>query len=277
MFRIAIIAVCFAILAGCSSKEPDQEAIDSAVEQALAERDREDAARYNTMTQEEQDGDAQDDENSPEEEPQKTSYSTESLRDGYSKDMGSPYWMCTRTLSIVGEHCGCMVNRATDAGIPNAAQVGMFGGDGKRATEAQAEKFTRIVRSCSGYNITVRGTKASQEADEVKVVSDETKASGKGRVVTCEFESVRDRYKGPCEFVMGPGGSFTTRSLDGPYYGNVYDINLIVESRGVGSLVFMWPDVRGDRTIMRQSNSAVQRDQSDRACWSNAQIRFCAR
>lgn len=273
MVRLWVATLCsvlfsFALLTGCSSQQPDQEAIDAAVEKALAERDRAQAQEENAGA-----SSTYSEDSAPEEDAEKVSYSKENLREGYFDGQGSPYWMCTRTLSIVGEYCGCMVNRATDAGIENAAQVGMFGGDGKRATSAQVKAFTEIVRSCSGYNITVRGAKAAAPLPKPA----KAEAAKKGRVVTCEYDDGANRYNGPCEFVLGRGGSFSARSLDGPFYGNVSDIELIVEGKGVGTLVVLWPSERNGRFMMRQNNFPVQRSQSDRACWGDGRVRFCAR
>jgi len=262
--RVVVVFFASLALAACSGGEADQEAIDAAVEKALAERDREEAERRQAANA----GDGMAETPADEAEPAQdlAAFSTENLREGIADGMGTPYWMCTRTLSIVGEHCGCMVNRAMDADIPNAAQVGMFGGDGSRATKEQAEKFTRIVRSCSGYNVTIRDAGSRQAAAQQAAEG----GAASGRRVQCSFDNTVFRYDGACNFVLGPGGDFSTTSLNGPYFQNVSRIDLDVTSKDRGTIALRYPD--GEDVFV-----AVSRSPRDRACWEGPRLSFCAR
>ena len=96
----------------------------------------------------------------------------EPLRKGLPSGMGSPWHMCTRTLSIVGEQCGCMANRVRDAGIADAVAVRLFGNDGSSATAAQASRFNQIVRGCSRYPMDVKaGVAGSGQRASVPVAA----------------------------------------------------------------------------------------------------------
>ena len=268
VIRPLVIAACLMFVAACSESGTDQAAIDAAVERALAEREREAAAKAAA---------AQTRSAAEAAELADTSASAvrtpEPLRDGLPTNMGSPYHMCAFTLSLVGEHCGCMVNRATDAGIPNAAQVGMFGGDGKRATPEQIAAFKRIVRSCAGYNISVRGSSAAENlAKSVPADTSKTAQQDAGeRMVRCEFRTTRDNYDGPCRFLAGKGGDFRAISTDGAFSegDGIYRVDLDVTSKDVGTLLI-------DHGY-EPFSIAVTRSQTDRACWTSAQITFCAR
>lgn len=250
----------------CAQQDTDQAAIDAAVEKALAERDREDAAKYRQLQ-------ARGDEPaanaaSAVEDTAGVVRSAEPLRAGLSKRMGSAYHMCAFTLSIVGEHCGCMVNRATDARITNARQVRLFGGEAGDATPDEIARFTRIVRACSGYDIGIRSERgrAADIADSEDAV--QRTASG-GRVVTCEFEDERHGYRGRCRFVPGPGGDFQATALEGNYFEDVGRIDLDVTAKNRGQLIINY--------TTEPVAVAVSRDPSDKACWSNESVRFCAR
>lgn len=267
--RIVAMALAMAMVAACSDGEPDQEAIDAAVEKALAERDRADAEKLSSSGSAE----AAEESDKTSETAEVTTRSTENLREGVPDGMGTPYGMCIRTLSIVGEHCGCMVNRAMDAKIGNSALVRLFGGDGSRATQDEADRFTRIVRSCSGYNITVRNVGAAEraEANESSAPSAAPRqASLQGRRVSCYFWNSVYEYSGACDFVAGPGGDFSTTSLDGPYFDDVTKIGLNVTSSGVGTLEILYPDGALQET-------RVTRSEQDRACWEAPRLTFCAR
>lgn len=265
-FALAVAAVL--MTAGCSDSAPDQAAIDAAVEKALAERDREDAAKYRQSQATGGGATVSPAAQAEAEEPAPAARSTEPLRAGLSKDLGSAYGMCIRTLSIVGEHCGCMVNRATDAGIADARQVRLFGGRAGNASAEEIARFIRIVRTCSGYNITIRGTpgQAALVAGAETAVPQPAPA---GRVVTCEYEDPRHGYEGQCRFVAGAGGDFRTTALEGNYFEDVSRIDLDVTSSNVGQLIIHY--TTGPVTVM------VSRELRDKACWSNREVRFCAR
>ncbi|MEM6908287.1 MAG: hypothetical protein AAF494_06370 [Pseudomonadota bacterium] len=269
MSRMVLVGF-LAMLAGCSGGEPDQAAIDAAVEKALAEREREAEAQGGSRV----DASSTSDADKPDMAAADASraLSTEKLREGLSNRMGSAYWMCTRTLTIVGEHCGCMVNRATDAGISNTAQVGMFGGDGKRATKAQIAKFTRIVRSCAGYNITIEEgqDELAPTGSLASSTSSEPSSDAQGRVVNCSFDNGTFSYNGRCRFQFGPGGDFNTTSMDGPYFQNVRQIDLDVRSKGAGDIYLRYPD--GNDVVV-----GVTRSTRDKACWEGPRLLFCAR
>jgi hypothetical protein len=70
----------------------------------------------------------------------------------------TPLFMCQRTLSIVGDKCACMVEQLRKGGIADPVAVRLFGRDGRTATPTQADQFNRIVKGCSGYRTTVKGT-----------------------------------------------------------------------------------------------------------------------
>jgi len=70
----------------------------------------------------------------------------------------TPLFMCQRTLSIVGDKCACMVEQLRQGGIADPVAVRLFGRDGRTATPMQADQFNRIVKGCSGYRTTVKGT-----------------------------------------------------------------------------------------------------------------------
>jgi len=263
-------------ISACSNSEPDQEAIDQAVEQAveqaLAEREGADAGGARAL---EPGGEAN--EASIAQTSDTTARSTEKLRDTLPTGMGSPYGMCIRTLSIVGEHCGCMVNRATDAGLSGPALVGLFGGDGKRASPDQIDRFKQIVRSCAGYNITIRGSNAAQVSGQVSGQGDAPGASAapqsasRERMVRCQFQTTRDNYDGPCRFIPAKGGDFRAISTDGAFSeaDGIYRVDLDVTGKDVGSLMI---DHGFEPYVL-----AVTRSQSDRACWTSAEVMFCAR
>ncbi|MGB3470361.1 MAG: hypothetical protein WBA51_06035 [Erythrobacter sp.] len=260
--RVALAAAALLMTTGCSASTPDQAAIDAAVDKALAERDREDAAKYRQSQ-------AAADESALSAAAEAGAVrSAEPLRAGLSKELGSAYGMCIRTLSIVGENCGCMVNRATDAGIADARQAKLFGGRAGNATPDEIARFTRIVRACSGYNITVRGEPGeTAQVDQAKTALSRP-ASG-GRVVTCEFENERYGYEGNCRFVAGSGGDFQATSLEGNYFEDVSRIDLDVTSRNAGHLIINY--TTGPVEV------PVKRELQDKACWSNESVRFCAR
>lgn len=273
MFRKFLTAcACIMLVVGCSQSSEDEAAIDAAVEKALA--DREDAAQVSDNVGS---GDplTQASEMSDQNGDTPTGRSTEKLRDGLPTRMGSPYHMCMFTISIVGEHCGCMVNRATDVGIPAAAQVGMFGGDGKRATPAQIDQFKRIVNSCSGYNISITGSNTTAAVDkpaapQVTANRAASYQSSRARIVQCEATSTAFQYAGSCEFHAAAGGDFMVISKDGAFFEDVYRMELDVTAPNVGQILYEY----GDAEIIA---IPVGRSQSDRACWESAEIIFCAR
>lgn len=88
----------------------------------------------------------------------------EPLAPGLPSGMGSPYAMCTRTLSIVGEQCGCMANRARAAGIADPVAARLFASDGSRASRAEIAAFEGFVRECSGYPIRIRSGEVTEAA-----------------------------------------------------------------------------------------------------------------
>ncbi|MEM6907838.1 MAG: hypothetical protein AAF494_04090 [Pseudomonadota bacterium] len=130
----------------------------------------------------------------------------EPLRAGLSKKVGSAYHMCTRTLSIVGQQCGCMVNRASDAGISNNRQVRMFAGGADNATPQQVATFEGIVRSCSGYNLRVsRGS-----GNTAVPANSQAAASTRAGIEPFGYRSnKRPRLQSP-----GPGGISRTPHRD---------------------------------------------------------------
>lgn len=264
--RVAFAAAALVMNAGCSGSEPDEAAINAAVEKALAERDREDAAKYRQLQAE--GGEPAASAPAQARDASANARSAEPLRAGLSKELGSGYGMCIRTLSIVGEHCGCMVNRATDAGIADARQARLFGGRASNATADEITRFTRIVRACSGYNITVRGEpgKATQIAAAEPEVQ---RAASGGRVVTCEYEDPVESYRGRCRFVAGRGGDFQAITIDGNYFEDVDRIDLDVTSTDAGRLIINYAS--GPVAVL------VDREPRDKACWSNREVRFCAR
>lgn len=268
MIRSLLFSMCLLFLAACSESKPDQASIDAAVETALNERDREDAAKFRASER----GDA-DESAEPVKPGSATAGTPEKLRDDLPTGLGSPYGMCIRTLSIVGEQCGCMVNRAADAGLGGPALTGMFGGDGKRATPAQIDTFKRIVRACANYNITIEGSSAAQSLAQSDAGSTAVpaKAAAGERMARCEFVTTRDNYNGPCRFLPGKGGDFRAISTKGAFSegDGVYRIDLDVTGTNVGSLVI---DHGFEPYVI-----AVTRSQTDRACWEGGEATFCAR
>lgn len=268
MIKPFVIAACLMLAAACSDSGTDQAAIDAAVEKALAEREREAAAQTSAAQTGNKGEDA-----SLADANETAGRAPEALRDGLPTGMGSPYGMCIRTLSIVGEHCGCMVNRATDAGITGPALVGLFGGDGKRASPDQIDRFKRIVRGCAGYNITVRGSMAAPAL--AGGAPDQTptpaQAASSERMARCEFQTTRSNYDGPCRFLAGKGGDFRAISTDGAFseLDGIYRVDLDVTGKDKGSLMIN----HGYEPFA----IAVIRSQTDRACWTSAEVTFCAR
>jgi hypothetical protein len=202
--------------------------------------------------------------------------STEKLREGLPIGMGSAFFMCQRTLSIVGENCGCMVNRATDAGIADARQARMFGGRQGNASNAEVAAFRSIVNACSGYNVTV-SAEAPEPQPEIAPEPDIASAAPRrsqpqvsGRRVGCYFGNSVYEYDGACEFVLGPGGDFTTTSLEGPYFENVTRIGLDVTGKGVGNLAITYPGGYVQQTPVRRSTT-------DKSCWEGPRLTFCVR
>ncbi|MEO0463740.1 MAG: hypothetical protein AAF127_11460 [Pseudomonadota bacterium] len=202
--------------------------------------------------------------------------STEKLRAGLPIGMGSAHFMCQRTLSIVGEHCGCMVNRATNAGIADARQARMFGGRRGNASAAEAATFKRIVNECSGYNVTVQADAPPRVVEPepapapAPTSAAPRRSQAKGRRVGCYFGNGVYEYDGACDFVAGPGGDFVATSLEGPYFEGVTQIGLDVVSKGVGNLVIYYPG-----GVVQQTR--VRRSTRDKSCWEAARLTFCAR
>ncbi|MEL6485795.1 MAG: hypothetical protein AAFQ13_01435 [Pseudomonadota bacterium] len=273
--------LAFGLLAACSgftdkngAEDAREGGMAAALEKALAEAESGENEGETSKAGSEEATLAQSDTGSPDvsedEDLQSRALSTEPLRAGLPISMGSAHFMCQRTLSIVGEHCGCMVNRATDAGISDARQARLFGGRAGNATADQIEKFTRIVRSCSGYNVTIRGEpKVADAANEASPAAPEASAGAKGRIVSCEFSNPRYGYKGDCRFVPRGGGDFEATALEGNYFEDVARIDLDVTGRGVGRLVINYST--GPVSV------PVTRETRDKACWSNMEVRFCAR
>ncbi|MEO0591892.1 MAG: hypothetical protein AAFZ11_15230 [Pseudomonadota bacterium] len=286
MMRGFGLMLAFGLLAACSgftdkngAEDAREGGMAAALEKALAEAESGENEAETSKAASEEATLVQSDTGSPDvsadEDLQSTALSTENLREGVPDGMGSPYGMCVRTLSIVGEHCGCMVNRAMDAGINGGVLVRLFGGDGSRATPYQAEQFTRIVRSCAGYNVTVRNAGAAVEpsdpADREPAASAAPRnTQAKVRRVACYFRNGIGEYDGPCNFVTGPGGDFVTTSLNGEYFDGVTQIGLDVTAKGRGQLQFYYPD-----GVVR--SSYVERSTTDRACWEGSGAVFCAR
>ncbi|MEO0463741.1 MAG: hypothetical protein AAF127_11465 [Pseudomonadota bacterium] len=118
------------------------------------------------------------------------SFSTEVLRDDLPNGPGSAFETCVANLTIVGEHCGCIVNRASDAGLADADLAVLFTGDGSRTNSDDAARYTRIVRGCANYevalsNVPSDGPKfesglaiSAEEAAEDGAASAELSASG---------------------------------------------------------------------------------------------------
>jgi hypothetical protein len=96
------------------------------------------------------------------------SISSEALRDDLPQGPDSPFDACVANLTIVGEHCGCMVNRASDAGLSDKDLAQLFTGDSSGADPADAARFTRIVRGCANYEVNLEGVPAEAPGSGVE-------------------------------------------------------------------------------------------------------------
>jgi uncharacterized protein YgiM (DUF1202 family) len=92
----------------------------------------------------------------------------------------------------------------------------------------------------------------------------------KGRRVSCSFDNSAFSYDGPCDFVSGGDGDFTTTSLDGPFLPEVTRIGLDVTAPGQGQLKIYY----GSGDVEQVS---VSRSSQDSACWEAPKLMFCAR
>lgn len=161
-----------------------------------------------------------------------------------------------------------MVNRASDAGIADAKLARLFGGRAGNASPDEVARFTRIVRACAGYNITIRD-EPGRTAEVADAGAEAQRTASGGRVVPCTFDNQRYGYDGRCSFVAGPGGDFEATALDGNYFEDVSRIDLDVIAPGRGSLIINY--TTGPVSV------PVSRDARDKACRSNSAVRFCAR
>ena len=91
-----------------------------------------------------------------------------------------------------------------------------------------------------------------------------------GRRVACYFKNPMSEYDGACAFRSGPGGDFSTTSLEGPYLMDINQIALDVIGDGVGMLQ-IYSDEFGMESL------PVTRSAADRACWLGDEVVFCAR
>ena len=94
----------------------------------------------------------------------------------------------------------------------------------------------------------------------------------KGKVARCVISSVDDRYEGPCDFLLGQGGSFSVSRVasEEPLFGlvTVLSVSLVGEGQA---------EVRGLTTSGINSRwGEAQRSAEDGACWVGTDFEICA-